>query len=161
VSGTGVAALLCYALFRRRLPAELRLPVALLAVAPVFAVNTQVVTGFIQTPHSFEQNFGVLALAGVALLAIHRTARKRWVAFVIAGASCWLLTMYSAHIFLVNASPWQRMPPSPALLSSLRDTPEVVVFSDPDLADLYGLAAPGLHFSALAASQTALFEPVL
>lgn len=161
VSGTGAAALLCYCLFKKRLPAAFRIPALLLAVAPFFAVNTQLFSGFIQTPHSFEQNFGVLALAAVLLLTLRATVRSAWMPFVVAGVSCCLLTQYAAHVFAVNASMWQRLPPSPELLSSLRETPEMVVINDPDLADIYGLVAPGLHFSALARSQTALFEPLL
>jgi hypothetical protein len=64
-----------------------------------------------------------------------------------------LLAGYSSYIFVINASVWQRARLSASLLDALRRQPESVVIGDPDLADLFGLAAPGLHYSALARSQ--------
>jgi hypothetical protein len=72
----------------------------------------------------------------------------------VAAASCWLLAVYSSHIFVVNASMLQRIPLSDDLLDALRREPESVVIADPDLADMFSLVAPRFHFSALARSQT-------
>src|SRR5213593_4167244 len=70
-----------------------------------------------------------------------------------AAASCGLLAAYSSHVFVVNASVWQRQRLSDSLLDALHHQPESLVIGDPDLADLFSLVAPGIHFSALGRSQ--------
>src|SRR3954468_9613626 len=46
------------------------------------------------------------------------------------------------------------MPISKDLVDRLRQEPESVVIADADLADIFSLIAPRLHFSAMASSQT-------
>jgi hypothetical protein len=154
VSGTGVVALVVYLAVRSRLDETHRVPALFLAVAPLVAVNTQVLTGFIAQPSNFEQNFGVAALAIIIVLAL-RTIEYGRVVVVCASAvaSCVLLGAYAGHIFLVNSSPWQRERLSDAFLNAMRTEPESLIIGDPDLADLFSLALPALHFSALARSQ--------
>jgi hypothetical protein len=67
---------------------------------------------------------------------------------------CGLLGLYSTEVFAVNASRLQRMPPPRELLDALRQDPASVVITDADLADIYSLVAPRIHFSAMARSQT-------
>jgi hypothetical protein len=154
LSGTGLLAIGIYWLTRSRFEARHRLPALLLALAPTAAANTQVLAGFLQTPHNLEQNFGVIALALVAVMALHATARGTWAPVGAAAITCCLFGLYSVQVFAVNASMLQRMPPAPELLDALRRNPESLVIADPDLADLFSLIAPKLHFSALARSQT-------
>jgi hypothetical protein len=154
LSGTGTLAIAIYLLIRSRLEQRYRVPALLLALAPTAAVNTQLLSGFLQTPHNLEQNFGVVALGLVIVLALHIVARRGWVAVGAAAFACCLLGMYSVKVFAVNASMLQRIPPAPELLDALRRNPESVVIADADLADVFSLIAPGIHFSALARSQT-------
>jgi hypothetical protein len=154
LSGTGVAAVLVYLCVRSRLEPLYRLAALFLAVSPIAVANTQLVAGFLQTPHNLEQNFGVIALSIVCVLAIHAIGNRAWVIVGVAATSCWLLTAYSAQVFAVNSSMLQRVRPSDDLIEALRREPESVVIGDADLADLFSLAAPGLHFSAMARSQT-------
>jgi hypothetical protein len=56
-------------------------------------------------------------------------------------------------VFVVNASVWQRERLSDSLLDAIRHQPESLVIGDPNLASLFALVAPGVHFSALARSQ--------
>ncbi len=154
LTGTGAAGLLLYLAIRRRLEPRYRVAALLLALAPLASANTQVLAGFIQTPHNLEQNFGVIALATVCILAIRAVGHRPWMLVGAAAASCGLLAVYASHVFVVNASVLERTPPSSALLDALKTEPQSVVMADPDLADLFSLAAPQLHFSALARSQT-------
>jgi hypothetical protein len=158
LSGTGAAALIVYAIARSRLSPAHRVPALFLAVAPLAVTNTQVLTGFFEHPNNFEQNFGVVALAIVSVLAVRTLGGGRLLLSASAVASCALLAAYASHVFLVNGSAWQRERLSDSLLESLRQRPESLVIADPDLADLFGLVAPGLHYTALARSQ-ALHEP--
>jgi hypothetical protein len=48
----------------------------------------------------------------------------------------------------------QRLPLSTQLLDAMKTEPESLVVDSPDLADVLSLAAPRLHYSALAHSQT-------
>ena len=154
ISGTGAAAILLYAAARARIDSRLQAAALFIAVAPLAVANTQVVAGFIQAPHNFEQNFGVVALAILSILGL-RAAAPRVVALTGAAIlSCGLLAVYATHIFLVNASPWQRLPVPSELIDALQRQPESVVIENADLADVFSLAAPRLHFSALARSQT-------
>ena len=158
LSSTGAAALVVYAMARSRLSPSHRLPAFFLSVAPLAVANTQLLDGFLQQPNNFEQNFGVVALAIVCVLALRTVRYVRLVLLTSAVASCALLAGYSSYIFVVNPSVWQRERLSDSLLDSLRHQPESLVIGDPDLADLFALVAPGLHYSALARSQ-ALHEP--
>jgi hypothetical protein len=153
LSGTGAAALIVYAIARPRLQPAHRAPVLLLCVAPFAAVNTQLLSGFLEQPNNFEQNFGVVALAIVAVLALQTVRYRRLVLLTSAAVSCVLLIQYSSFIFVVNASVWQRERLSDSLLDALRRQPTSVIIGDPDLADLFALAAADLHYSALARSQ--------
>ena len=153
LSGTGAAALIVYAIARSRLQLSHRPPAFVLSVAPLAVTNTQLLTGFFEHPNNFEQNFGVVALAVVIVLALRTLGRGPLLLAASAAASCALLAAYASHVFVVNASAWQREPLSDSLLESLRHEPESLVIGDPDLADLFGLVAPGVHYSALARSQ--------
>src|SRR5207245_10753976 len=44
-------------------------------------------------------------------------------------------------------------PLAPGLIDALRQDPDSVVIGDADLADIFSLVAPGIHFSAFARSQ--------
>ena len=154
LSGTGAVAIVVYLLSRSRLEKRHRIPALFLAAAPTAAANTQLIAGFLQTPHNLEQNFGVIALAIVCVLAIHAVSSRAWVIAGAAAAACCLLGVYSSKVFAVNASMFQHMPPSTELLDALRREPESVVIADADLADVLSLVAPRTHFSALARSQT-------
>ncbi|MEP7309710.1 MAG: hypothetical protein ABJA98_29735 [Acidobacteriota bacterium] len=153
VSGTGVAGLLVFAIVRTKLAPSHRMPALVLAVAPLAVVNTQLVAGFFEQPNNLEQNFGVVALAIVCVLALRTLGRGRFQLLASAAVCCALLAAYSSHVFAVNASVWQRERLSDSLLDALRHQPESLVIGDPDLADLFSLVAPGVHFSALARSQ--------
>jgi hypothetical protein len=152
ISGTGVLALLIYAAIRSRLNPAHRRAALFLAVAPVAAVNTQVISGFFEVPGNFEQNFGVLAVGVLFALALS-TIRGSKALVGAAAVSCALLGVYSSYVFVVNSSIWQRVPPSEPLLDGLRRAPESVLISERFLADLYTLIAPGVHYSALAPAQ--------
>ena len=154
LSFTGAAALLLYVVARTFVNPTLRRAGLFLAIAPLAAVNTQVISGFLEVPHNFEQNFGVVVLGVFFALVLSTIGFRPWPLVTAAVASCALLAVYSAHIFAVNGSVWQRMPPSQELLDGLRRQPDSVLIADPDLADVYSLIAPGVHFSALARSQT-------
>jgi hypothetical protein len=153
LSGTGAVALIVYALARSRLNPTFRTPALFLAVAPLAVANTQILAGFVQQPNNLEQNFGVVALAIVSVLALRTLGRGRFLPLASAAASCALLAAYASHVFVVNGAVWQRARLSNALLDTLRQQPESLVIGDPDLADLFSLVAPGVHFSALARSQ--------
>jgi hypothetical protein len=159
LSGSGVAAIVVYMLVRRRLDGALRTPALLLAIAPLAAANTQILSGFLQTPHNLEQNFGVVALSIICVLALRAIGYPRVVAPVVALASCLMLALYSSYIFAVNSSIWQRTPPPLALIDSLKHEPESLVIGNPDLADMFSLIAPRIGFSAMARSQTLRSDP--
>lgn len=152
ISGTGVLALLIYVAIRSRVNPAHKRAALFLAAAPVASVNTQVISGFFEVPGNFEQNFGVIVVGVLFALALS-TIHRSWALVGAAAVSCALLGVYSSHVFVVNASIWQRVPPSEPLLDGLRRTPESVLMSDRTLAGLYALIAPGVHYSALAPAQ--------
>jgi hypothetical protein len=139
---------------RRRLSPSLHVPAGLLALSPMAAANTQLVTGFIQTPHNLEQCFGVIVVGILVVLAIRTMPGRGIMPPAAAAASVVLLAVYSAQVFKANASVWQRTPPPAELLDALRNNPDSLLIADANLADVLGLIAPRLHFSALARSQT-------
>lgn len=161
LSGTGAAALGLFVLLRSRFTPALRDPALFLALAPTAMVNTQLLSGFMTTPHGFEQSFGVVVLGVLLVFGIHTVRNRGWMLVAAGALSCALLAVYSSQVFVVNASIWQRMPPSEKLLDSLQRDPDSVLIGDPDLADIYSLIAPRLHFSALARSQTFAAGPIL
>jgi len=152
LSGTGAAALIVYSVARSRLRPPEHLPLLFLSVAPLAVVNTQLLTGFFEQPNNFEQNFGVVALAIVSVTALRGIGRP-YVPLLASAGACGLLAIYASQVFVVNAWPWQREHLSDALLDVIRHQPESLVIGDPDLADLFLLVAPGVHFSALARAQ--------
>jgi hypothetical protein len=153
ISGTGLAAIGLYLIVRRRLSAELRDAAFFLALAPLVAVNTQVIAGVFEAPHNFEQNFGVVALGVLLVLSLRTIRAGPWLASATAALACVLLAVYSTQIFRVNGAVAQQIAPPPALVEALNQNPESVVIGDPDLADIFSLIAPRTRFSALARSQ--------
>src|SRR5204863_9956182 len=114
----------------RKLEGRYRVPALLIALAPTFAANTQVITGFLQTPHNIEQNFGVIAVATLCAVVLHAIGHRPWMLIGAAAASCVLLAIYSSHVFVVNASVLQRTRLSSQLLDELRTEPESGVFDN-------------------------------
>ena len=154
LSGTGAAAMVVYLLARSRLDRRDRVVALILAVAPTAVVNTQLISGFLQAPNNLEQSFGVIALAAVCVLAMKTAGERPWMLLPAAAGSCWLLAIYASQVFAVNSSIFQRIPLSTQLLDAMKTEPESLVVDNPDLADVLSLAAPRLHYSALAHSQT-------
>jgi hypothetical protein len=153
LSGTGFTALIVYAIARARFDRAHRLPALVLSVAPIAVVNTQLIAGFFEQPNNFEQNFGVVALAIVGVLALRSVGGGRLLPIASAAVCCALLAAYASQVFVVNASAWQRQRLSDSLLDALRNQPESLVIGDPDLADVFSLVSPGIHFTAMARSQ--------
>jgi hypothetical protein len=153
ISGTGVTAIVLYLIVRRRLSAGVRDAAFFLALAPLVAVNTHLISGVFAAPHNFEQNFGVVALSMLLVLSLRALAAGPWLAPTTAVVACALLAIYSAQVFRVNSAVVQRIAPPPALIEALARNPESVVIGDPDLADIFSLIVPRTRFSALARSQ--------
>lgn len=158
LSGSGMVAIMIFLLARRNLDRHYRVPALFLALAPFVGTNTQIVSGFLDVPNSFEQTSGELFTAMVLVLALRVVGSRRFLPMVAGLLACGLLILYSSTIFRVNSSAWQRTPPSPELLSTLRKEPQSLLIGDPDLADIYSLIGPRLHYTALARSQTYAFQ---
>ncbi len=154
LSGSGTVAMMIFLLGRRTLDPHYSAPTLFLALAPFVGTNTQIISGFFEAPNSFEQNSGVMFTAIVLVLALRVAGSRRLLPLVAGLLACGLLALYSSTIFRVNSSAWQRTQPSPELLSALRKEPQSLLIGDPDLADIYGLISPRLHYTALARSQT-------
>lgn len=154
LSGSGTVAIMIFLLARRTLSPHYSAPMLFLALAPFVGTNTQIISGFFEAPNSFEQNSGEMFTAIVLVLALRVAGSRRLLPVVAGLLACGLLAMYSSTIFRVNSSVWQRTQPSPELLSALRKEPQSLLIGDPDLADIYGLIGPKLHYTALARSQT-------
>ncbi len=82
----------------RRCPREYRFLVWILAIAPLFAANHQIVTGLLGVPNAYEQYVGVICVALIAIFVV----RSAWLTKVLVCVS--LLLAFGAGLRTVRAN---------------------------------------------------------
>jgi hypothetical protein len=151
VSFTSVAALLVYVIVRSRLQPHLRLPVLLLALAPLAAANQHVISGWMAQPNNYEQAVGVLVVGLVAAFGF--ASRPRLLLALIALALV-LLLRFTGSSFRDTYSLNAYLHPRSELFLALQSHPDNVVVNHLRIASLAGLIAPRQPVPLLAYENT-------
>ena len=129
---------------------------AFVVAAPLVAVNTQMISGFIAQPINFEQGFGVVCisfLATVFILSL-KFERQKWLLPVMGVFGILLSAVYSIQVFRINSNPTLLEQPSQKLIAALREDSYNVVFEDSALASTMSMVLPRQTYTALAISQS-------
>lgn len=122
--------------------------------APLAAVNSQVISGFISQPINFEQSFGVICFSFLAAVFILSLKGRKWIFPASSIFAILLSVAYSVLIFLLNSNPVLLETPSQKLIKALREDSSNVVFDNPVLASTMGMVLPKQPYTALAISQS-------
>ena len=157
LSGTFVISLLIWKFLPRYSKWENSGFCAFVVAAPLVAVNTQIISGFIAAPNNFEQNFGVICFSCLATVFILSLRDQKWIFPAVGVFGILLSVVYSIQIFRMNSNPvlWEN--PSQKLISALREDSFNVVFENNALANNMSMILPRQSYTALAIIQTTSF----
>lgn len=157
LSSTFVICLLIWKFLPRRSKWEKSGFCAFVVAAPLVAVNTQIISGFIAQPNNFEQNFGVICFSFLATVSILSLRKQKWIFPALGVFGVLLSVVYSVTIFRLNSNPVLRENPPQKLINALREDSFNVVFENNALANNMSMILPKQSFTALAISQTDSF----
>ncbi len=127
---------------------------AFVVVAPLVAVNTQIISGFISQPINFEQSFGVICISLLATVSILSLREQKWVVPALSVFGVLLSVVFSIKIFHINSNPVLMEKPPQKLIRALREDAFKVVFEDSNLGSTMSMILPKQSYTALAASQS-------
>jgi len=156
-SGTFVICLLIWKFLPRYSKWENSGFCAFVVAAPLVAVNTQIISGFIAQPNNFEQTFGVICFSFLAAVFILSLRKQKWIFPALGVLGILLSVVYSIQIFRMNSNPVLRENPSQKLIQALREDSFNVVFENNALANNMSMILPRQSFTALEISQTHSF----
>jgi len=157
LSGAFVLGLLIWKFLPRNPRWEKYNIIGFIIVAPLVAVNTQIISGFISQPINFEQSFGVISISFLATILALSYDQRKWVLPVLGVTGIFLSVVFSAQIFRINSNPILLKKPPQELLEKLRADPFSVVFEDTRLGSTMSMILPRQSFTALAISQSYSF----
>jgi len=127
---------------------------AFVVAAPLVAVNSQIISGFITHPVNFEQSFGVVCFSFLATVFIFSLKDQKWILPALGIFGILLSVVFSNQIFHVNSNPVLAEKPSQKLIKALREDSFNVVFESNALASRMSMILPKQSFTALAISQS-------
>ena len=132
---------------------------AFIVAAPLVAVNTQIISGFISDPMNFEQSFGVICFSYLAIVFIlSLSEQKKWALPAFGVFAVCLSVVFSIKIFQINSNPVLLKKPPQKLIDALRENSYNVVFRSNDLAATMSMVLPRQSYSSLAISQSFVFS---
>lgn len=151
VSFTSSICLLLYVTFHRNIKNHLRYPTLVICLAPLAAVNHQIISGWITAPNGFEQNFGVYCISIIISLIVVENSIYSLIALAI---SFLMLCFSSNQLFNMNTQANQVLPVDRKLLTALKNDSANVAINDIDLAQRLSMVFPRQHSTALALEKT-------
>ena len=155
-SGTFAVSLLIWKFLPASLKEKNPAYYAFIVMAPLVAVNSQVISGFIAQPINFEQGFGVVCvsfLAAILVLSI-KVKEQKWVLPALGALGILLSVVYSVQIFRTNSNPILLEKPPQKLINALREDSFNVIFGDTTLGATMSMVLPMQPYTALAISQS-------
>jgi len=127
---------------------------AFVVAAPLVAMNSQIISGFISQPINFEQSFGVVCFSFLATVFILSLREQKWIFPALSIFGILLSVVFSIQIFQVNSNPVLLEQPPQKLIKALRDDSFNVVFESSTLASTMSMVLPKQSYTALAISQS-------
>lgn len=114
----------------RACPRDRRALLCVAATAPLVALNQQIISGWVGTPHSHEQYMGVICSSLVCILGLNRRSISAAVMIVVVG-----MAAYSQwKTFEINRWVTERLDWTEELFAALRDDSARVAINDVNLA---------------------------
>lgn len=153
-SGTFLICLLIWKFLPRHCKWEYSSFYAFVVAAPLVAVNSQVISGFISQPINFEQSFGVVCISFLATIFILSIKEQKWVFQAMAILGFLLAIVFSSKIFRVNSNSVLLERPPQELIEALREDSSNVVFEGSKLGATMSMVLPKQSYTALAISQS-------
>ena len=151
ISFTSSICLLLYFTFHRSIRNQLRYPALVICLAPLAAVNHQIISGWITAPNGFEQNFSVYCISIIISLIII----EKFIYSLIALAISFLMLCFSSNqLFGMNTQATQVLSIDGKLLTALKSDSANVVIDDIDLAQRLSMVFPRQHSTALGLERT-------
>lgn len=127
---------------------------AFIVAAPLVAVNSQIISGFISQPINFEQSFGVVCVSFLTTVLVLSFEEQKWILPTSSVFGIILAVIFSIEIFHVNSSQVLREKPPQKLVKALREDPYSVVFESSALGSTMSMVLPKQSYTALAISQS-------
>ena len=138
LSFTATVCLVIYALGYHACEPRFRFALGVVALAPLAAINLQVISGRLAQPNAFEQYFGIICAAGLMVFTFDRRA-ARYLLF----ATSVFLALFSAHRdFMTNRALNSRVTLSEDLRSTLRTDADNVAVDNTSLASRLNMLYP-------------------
>ncbi len=153
-SGTFGICLLIWKLLPRYCKWESSSFYAFIVAAPLAAVNSQIISGFISVPINFEQSFGVICFSFLATIFVLSLREQKWVFPVLSILGISLSVIFSFHVFSINSNPVLLEKPSQKLIKALREDAFNVVFESNALASTMSMMLSKQSYTGLAISQS-------
>ena len=151
ISFTSSMCLLLYFTFYRSISNQLKYPALVICLAPLAAVNHQIISGWITAPNGFEQNFDVYCISTILSLIVIEKSIYSLIALAISFS---MLCFSSNQVFSMNNQANQGLPIDEKLLTALKSDSANVAINDIDLAQRLSMVFPRQHFTALALGRT-------
>ncbi len=142
VSTTGIISVLLFILLRQFTQTHLRQASLVIALAPTFANNLHVLSGYFSAPHNFEQYAGVVSCSLVLILAIVPWLQYRILETGAVLGLVWLGLAHAQDCYRNQQTITAHLQLTPELLSALREDPTGVVVEDSSVASLLSLLYP-------------------
>jgi hypothetical protein len=127
---------------------------AFVVAAPLVAVNSQIISGFISQPINFEQNFGVICFSFLAAVFVLSLREQKWIFPALSVFGILLSAVFTIHVFIINSNPVLLEKPPQKLVKALREDPFNVVFENHVLASTMGMMLSKQSYTALTISQS-------
>jgi hypothetical protein len=127
---------------------------AFVVAAPLVAVNSQIISGFISQPINFEQSFGVVCISFLATILVLSFREQKWVFSTLGIVGILLSVVFSIQIFRVNSNPVLLEKPPQGLIKALREDSFSVVFENNTLGSTMSMILSQQSYTALAISQS-------
>ena len=105
-SMTGLVCLLSLPVVYKVTHERFHLFLTLVAVAPLIAVNTQVISGIIAQPKNYEQYFGTSCIALMAAFCMISIKSNLWLKILSGALAIALILIYVKFIYSYNSSPY-------------------------------------------------------
>lgn len=151
ISFTSSICLLLYFIFHRSIRNQLKYPALVICLAPLAAVNHQIISGWVSVPNSFEQYFGVYCISIIFSLIV---IDKPIYSLIALSMSFLMLCFSSNQLFSMNNQTNQVLSMDSKLLAALKNNSANVAISDIDLAQRLSMVFPRQRSTALAVERT-------
>ena len=157
-STTGLFCVLLLLLITRYVDKNFKPVLIIIAISPVIAVNTQILTGVVAQPNNYEQNYGTVCLALLITFVIISVKSNNWLKISAGFLAVGLIMIYTKMVFNVNSSPYLRQPIPANVLEGLKIDASKVVVDVTGMASSLNLVLAKQKITGTSISQS--FAPV-